>query len=366
MILPRYVSRRFTMTFLKVTMIISALIFLVEFVEHLRRYSDRASGLPEIITLTALQIPEALGGVLSIVFLLTSLTLFVSLARSSEMVIVRASGMSVIRLVMIPFGLAILFGIAYIALFHPIVSASKQKYESLKTELTTQAPTPLSISEGGIWLRQVSQSNTSVINAQRASADGSTLFAPVFHLFNANGQIKSRISSQSATLNGNLWYIENARVWNANENQRDIPQDIQSVEAIQIETNLTREQILDGFAPPDTISLWALPGFINQLENSGFAATRHRQYFQTTLATPLMFAAMVFIGAAVTSRHTRFGSVGIMILITVLCGFALYIFRNLASSLGSAGEIPVEVAAWSPPIAAILLVFALLLHLEDG
>ena len=47
-------------------------------------------------------------------------------------------------------------------------------------------------------------------------------------------------------------------------------------------------------------------------------------------------------------------------------GFTLYFVRNFAQILGENGQIPILLAAWAPPVAAILLPLGLLLHLEDG
>ena len=55
-----------------------------------------------------------------------------------------------------------------------------------------------------------------------------------------------------------------------------------------------------------------------------------------------------------------------MVLMAIGLGFTLYFIRNFAAILGENGQIPIVLAAWGPPIAAILLPLALLLHLEDG
>ena len=84
------------------------------------------------------------------------------------------------------------------------------------------------------------------------------------------------------------------------------------------------------------------------------------------LALPLLLAAMVMIGAGFTMRHARFGRTGLMVLLALMLGFAMYFIRNFAQVLGETGEIPVALAAWAPPVAAVLLSLGLLLHLEDG
>jgi lipopolysaccharide export system permease protein len=40
--------------------------------------------------------------------------------------------------------------------------------------------------------------------------------------------------------------------------------------------------------------------------------------------------------------------------------------KDFAETLGARGQIPLVIAAWTPPLAAILLALGLLLHLEDG
>ena len=72
------------------------------------------------------------------------------------------------------------------------------------------------------------------------------------------------------------------------------------------------------------------------------------------------------IAAGFTMRHARFGKTGQMVLLALAGGFSIFFLRNFAQVLGDNGQIPVYLAAWSPPVAAILLSLGLLLHLEDG
>ena len=135
---------------------------------------------------------------------------------------------------------------------------------------------------------------------------------------------------------------------------------------LYLPTALTSDEILESFAPPETVGFWDLGRFISQMEEPGFSGLRHRLFLQSELAKPALFAAMVLIGAAFALRPTRFGQTGVMILLAVLAGFALYFLKDFAESLGGRGQIPLLVAAWTPPVAAIMLAVALLLHLEDG
>ena len=84
------------------------------------------------------------------------------------------------------------------------------------------------------------------------------------------------------------------------------------------------------------------------------------------LAQPLLLSAMVLVAAGFTMRHARSGKTSSLVLLAVLSGFAIFFLRNFAQVLGDNGQIPIFLAAWAPPLAAIMMALGLLLHLEDG
>jgi lipopolysaccharide export system permease protein len=114
------------------------------------------------------------------------------------------------------------------------------------------------------------------------------------------------------------------------------------------------------------VSIWELPGFIDQLNQAGFSSRRHTVWFHMELARPLFLMAMVLVGAAFTMRHNRHGRTGLAVLMAILIGFGLYYIRNLAQILGDNGQLDPVLAAWAPPFASVFLAFGLILHMEDG
>ena len=134
----------------------------------------------------------------------------------------------------------------------------------------------------------------------------------------------------------------------------------------EIETHLTPENIQDSFGPPETLSFWALPKFISVLEKAGFSALRHRLYWHTQLAVPLLLCAMVLLAATFSLRPARRGGAGISVVCGVATGFLLYFLSDVVSALGVSARVPVVLAAWAPAIVSCLLGTAMLFHLEDG
>jgi len=365
MTLWRYVLRRFLWTLVAVQGVIVLLVALFGMVENLRRFAGGEAGMGGMVALTLLQSPEVLYAAFPLVLMLASLVTFLRLARTSELVVMRAAGISALRLIGIPMLAAVVLGFGFLAVVSPFVAASIKRGAALEDEVRGRDVSRLSVSPDGLWLRQAdADGGQTVIQAARANADGTRLDAVRLHRFDAAGQLTGRIEARAARLVPGSWDLSDALEWTRGADggfERSPPAATRA-----LATMLTSEQILESFSPPEMLSFWQLGRFITQMEDSGFSGRRHRLYLQSELAKPALFAAMVLIGAAFALRPSRFGQTGVMILLAVLAGFSLYFLKDFAESLGASGAIPLVVAAWIPPVAAILLALGLLLHLEDG
>jgi lipopolysaccharide export system permease protein len=175
----------------------------------------------------------------------------------------------------------------------------------------------------------------------------------------ANDRPLARVEAPRARLLPGQWVMEDAVAFNADRSAG--PR-----QAVLFPTELTPDRIENSFASPDTLSLWALPGFIEVLEAAGFSAVRHRLHFQTLLSLPVLAAAMALLAAGFSMRSARRGGVARMLAAGIAAGFALFVLDRIAGEFGEAGTLPVALAAWAPTLAGLLIALALLLHLEEG
>lgn len=365
MILHLYFARRFLWAFLTVFGVFAGIVLLIDIAEQLRRFGGQDIGLSRIVGLSALNVPETLYQILPLITILATLTLFLALARSSELVVTRAAGRSALRALIAPVILAFLIGIVAVAALNPIVAATQREYERRSNALKIGEERVLSISSEGLWLRQGDTDTQTVIHAQSANLDGTRLKNVRFVVIAQSGLPERRIDAATATLVDGAWELTEAKSWPLG-NSANPERESTTAETMSVPSDLTREQIRDSFGAPSAIAIWDLPDFISSLDRAGFSALGHRVWFQMELALPLMLVAMVLIGAGFTMRHTRFGKTGLMVLFAILLGFGMYFIRNFAQVLGENGQIPINLAAWAPPSAAILMSLGLLLHLEDG
>lgn len=365
MILSRYIAKRFFWAFTQVFGTFFAILLLIDTVEQLRRLSPQGLGAGAAVQLALLNTPTSLYRILPLIMVLAAILMFLALARSSELVIIRAAGRSAFRFLIAPIVVAMALGGVSVAVFNPIVAATQKQYDTAWARITQNGESAMSLTDEGLWLRQGGKDGQTVIHATRSNADGTELFGVTFHEFAPDGTPKMRIEAENAVLGQGAWRLGDAKRWDITTDNPE--RDAQILPAgSSLASNLTREGIRDSIGDPTAVPFWGLPSYINRLEQAGFSAKSYRVWYQMELAAPLLFGAMVLIGAAFCLRHARLGKTGVMVLAAVLCGFLMFFLRNFAQILGNNGQIPVGVAAWTAPIAALLIGLSLLVYLEDG
>ena len=365
MTLSRYIALRFLGLVGRVFLIFFGILILIDMIEQLRRFSGEGVGMAGAATLSLLNVPETLYRILPLIVIMAAIAMFIGLARSSELVVVRAAGRSGLRFLLTPLAVALAIGGVTVALFNPLVAATSKAYDERRADLSQGGGSVLSVADTGLWLRQGSEDGQTVIQAARANLDGTELYDATFVGFDSAGLPASRIEAETARLVEGAWELTGTKRWDLTAANPELLA-LRAGEPVRLPSDLTAERIRDSFGTPSAIAFWDLSAYIADLERAGFSAQAYRLWFQMELAQPLLMMAMVLIAAGFTMRPARFGGTGRMVLYAMLAGFAIFFLRNFAQALGETAQIPILVAAWSPPLAAILFSLGLLLHLEDG
>jgi lipopolysaccharide export system permease protein len=364
MILHRYFARRFLMTFLGVAGIFFLIMLFIDLVDQLRRFANTEATFVDLLALSLLNIPQGIYAILPLIMILSSITLFLSLSRSSEMVVTRAAGRSALRALLAPLTVALMIGLFALAILNPIVAGTSKEYEARDDALRDDGSV-LAIGSTGLWLRQGNAEGQTVIRAQSANLDGTQLTDVTFLTFTPDGGPSQRINAASAELVAGAWVLRDVKSWALQDATTPEAGAVTQPE-LSVPSTLTPDQIRNSFGTPSSIPIWELPAFIERLRTAGFSAQRHMVWFHTELATPIFLVSMVLIGASFTLRHQRGGRTGLMVMFAIILAFVIYFIRNFAQVLGENGQLPVLLAAWAPPLAAIGISMGFLLHNEDG
>ena len=341
--------------------VISGLVMLIDFVEVSRSVSGHADlGAARILGLMLMKSPAVILQLLPFVFLFGTLAAFIGLNRRSELIAMRAAGVSAWRFVFPAAGAALLIGVVTVTALHPAAASLDGLYERERARIRGGAGPAES---SAVWLREGDDNRQIVIRADSRNRATGRLNNVSFFVYtigeNGARNFQERIDAASAALSAGSWRLTDARGASVGQQAREYA-------SLDLPSSIGDDDAFNQFADPDSTPFWSLPNQIDRIEAAGFSASAHRLKLQQLLAMPLMFAAMTILAAAFSLRLMRLGDLARMSIAAVILGFAFFFINQFSAALGAAETIPPFLAAWLPPLLTALSAFTLLFYTEDG
>ncbi|KQS56381.1 LPS export ABC transporter permease LptG [Brevundimonas sp. Leaf363] len=342
--------------------VIASLVMLIDFVEISRGLgSDTDLSGVRILGLMFLKSPTVILQLLPFVFLFGTLAAFVGLNRRSELVAMRAAGVSAWRFVLPAAGAALAGGVLVITALGPAAAWGDGLFQRERARISGAVPG--TGRQEAVWLREGDDQRQMIIRAVRQDRASGRLLDATFFIYTTSPggerDFSERIDAKSATLSAGRWRLVDAV--GAQTGQRAV-----RYSTLDLPSSLADREAFQRFARPQSTSFWSLPGQITRVENAGFSSTAYRLRLQQLLATPLMFAAMSILAAAFSLRLMRLGDLVKMSVAAVVLGFAFFFVNQFSAAMGSAEVVPPFLSAWLPPVLTALAAFTLLFYTEDG
>jgi lipopolysaccharide export system permease protein len=355
----RYISRQFLVHFAIIMLILLGIMYLFDVVDMLRRAANHQhASLGLILSMSFMKLPFLGQTILSMGILFTAIYTCWKLNKTSELVVIRSFGISAWQFLSPMIICALAIGIFSTTVINPVSAIFLSKYNRLNSLYLQNTQDLVTVSKTGIWLRQPFEQGYALLHSAGFDKKQWQLNNVIVLFFDDENTFLRRMDSPVAYLRDGYWEIQQPIV--------NDKKGMQKLEAQKIPTALTSQKIEESFADPETISFWNIPEYIHIMEETGFPATRLYMHFHTLLAQPLLFAAMILLAATFSLRPPRFGGVATMIVLGVAAGFFIFFVESMLQAFGISQKIPVNLAAWTPSIVALLLGGSALLHLEDG
>lgn len=352
-----YLGARFVKSVAVVFFTIFGLIYMVDFVEMLRRAGDTPNASALLVAgLSLLRTPAVAEQVMPFAVLFGAMAAFINLTRKLELVVARAAGVSVWQFLAPPLVGALGIGLLAIGVYNPVAALMHQRANTIETDVFKGR---ISSGDTSLWIRQKSRDGQSILRAETSTESGLRLGVVTAYVFDPKGRFIERVDADRGAFVGGEWRLEHAVVTAPGVDPR-------LTEIYLLATNLAPSQVVQSFVDPESVPFWSLPRAAADTEGAGLDSVGYRLRFQSLLALPLLLVAMVLIAASFSLKLSRMGGVGVLVLGGVGAGFVLYVASKLVSDLGGAGVLSTPVAAWSPAIVANMLGALTLLNREDG
>ncbi len=359
--LGRYVIARVLGGVVVALIAVLASILLIDFVEQMRTVGTRTDISPlDALRLTLLKTPMLIEQTLPFVTLAGTMMAIIGLNRSSELVAMRAAGVSAWRFLTPAAFVGAALGFIAVTALNPLGAQLYREFEAEKDDALSAYTG--SGGDNGVWIRQGDRDGQVVIHADNVDASGATLRGATFMFFEARNdalRFARRMRVETAELRPGFWQLTN--VIEATPGGRPVRHS-----HLAIETSLDAAEMLNRFVTPASLSFWELPHFIADARAAGFAPTRYELKFQSLLAYPLLLAVMAGLGAAFSLQLQRLGNLARWGAAGVTIGLILFFYSQLAGAFAITQSVPTVVAAWSAPFAGMFIALAMVAFLEDG
>ncbi|MEP1443435.1 MAG: LPS export ABC transporter permease LptG [Hyphomicrobiales bacterium] len=355
-----YFAWIFLKAILQIILFISVLVFLIDFTEMLRRTSSILDvSASTVMFLSLIRTPSIMQQILPFAVLIGAMGSLFVLSKRLELVVARGAGVSVWQFMSPGFIVAAGLGVFATTVFNPGVGYLNEQARLLEGSVFNRDAKLLTGKESSVWLRKAGRSEDIILGAASALSDGSELIGVTMIRLNKRGKLIQRIDADSAHLDQDKWTLGKATVTGLKSQQKKL-------ERYSLQLDLTAEEVRDGFSKSTQRSFWSLPDLIEKARSADLPTNSYSLQFNTLLAQPFFFMAMMVIAATVSLRFIRSGNISGLVTAGIAAGFVLFVMRSLAEDLGSTGVVQPVLAAWLPTLLALVVGFTLLLHQEDG
>jgi len=365
--LNRYIAARVLLSIMLAFLIIMSIIMLVDFVETTRNLgSDTDASMLTILYITILNMPMLVEQTIPFVVLFGVMGAFFALNKHSELIVLRASGLSAWRFLKPAVFVTALLGIVWATAFNPFASLSQAKYKDVVRKVSAgDQPAQVSQAEQkSIWLREGDKDGYVVIHALSANIDTHVLLGVTFYTFDigssGNAVFSTRFDAAKAELSRNGYWELTDVIENESGKAPLKFATITRTTAISWGTLRMRSQTNRN--PP----FWRLRKEIKKAEMAGFDNTRLVMQWHKLLALPLTLAAMAVIAAGASLNLSREGGTLRLLIAGGALGFGVYFVDNLIAAFGETGTLPPAVAAWFIPLLVLSCGLVFLSWIEDG
>ncbi len=153
MTLALYFAKRFLVSFIRVFLGIVLLVLLFDFLTNLNRLNGIENQVWNALILSFLRTTTYLSLAMPLIIMLSTLAFSVSLSRSNEFIISRASGLSALRSIFSVLICAFILGLISIFILDPTAGRMIGYYDVKLDTLRSKKQSKVTINDNGYWMR---------------------------------------------------------------------------------------------------------------------------------------------------------------------------------------------------------------------
>lgn len=334
-LISRYVATQVAAAILLVLAVLAGLDLIIGFIDQTNNIEGRYT-LGPAAYYTLLALPTHIAQLLPFAVLIGCLAGLGSLATTSELVIMRSAGVSIMRIVWMALRPALVTAVFGLIIAEFIAPKCQQAAESYRAMLLQKKD--ISISEYGLWHREGNR----FVHFNAVQPNGELFGVSIFAL-DAQRHLESAAFAQRAIFQDDHWLLEDVRTTHIFSDHVESSAQSRARWDTQLSPQLLNILVLN----PVDLSISGLWRYVHFLKAQGSNTGQYELALWNKLLQPLAVISLVLVAASIIFGPQRQASMGTRVFTGLMIGI---VFRITQETLGPASLV----FGFAPILASLL------------
>jgi len=322
-IFQKYIAKTILLSTMMVLFVLLGLYSFMDFVGELNDLGKGHYQMMDVLAYMVLSMPKRIYELLPIAALLGSVLGLGSLASQSELVVMRAAGISIQQInkaVMI-----VALFLMFIAVFVGEVIRPPAEHYAREIQTTAKSGEIARGSEDGFWIRDGLHFN----HIGRILPNGNFADLSIYE-FDQYDRLRIATKAAEASYEDDGWILSNVV-------QSLLDEDgvkTRTIDHARWKSELSPEMVDIVIVPAEFLPVWSLLDYINYLDDNHQSVEQYQMAFWMKVMMPISSAVMVFLAVPFIFGPLRSSPMGGRILVGALVGIAFHLFNQSFQHIG--------------------------------
>ena len=313
------------------------------------------NGEAELWRYVSLRVPLLVSRFLPFSVLLGTLIAFVGLNQHSEIVSMKAAGISAHQL-LAPLMIASTFIAVATFIFNETIMVKAARQVTAWSDNDYRPVPPESGIVSNVWILD----GEDLVRARHVGGQGKDFHAEGLSIFDRTGGKLTRIiEAEHAEPQTGAWRLEQVKIY---DSTMSVVRTVPEMTALQ---GVEPDRLLLARIDPDQTDYFTLKENIAQLERAGRPSAEAQAGLAHKISGPMSTILMPLLAALAAFGLARSGQVLLRATIGMALGFAYFIADNFSLAMGNVGVYPPLLAAWAPFFLFLLIGETVLIQSEE-
>jgi len=339
--LDRYISREFVKLLLLIIISLVGLYLVVDFFERIRMFLSNHATFLQILSYFTFEIPMIVSLMLPVAVLLASLLTFGILSKNSEIIAMKANGVSLYRSAFPIITITIFICVFAFFLNEFLTPYTNQKAKHIKLIEVQKREKLGFFKQNQIWFR----SKDGIYNFNMFDPKTGTLKGIKINYLDRGMILTKRLDAKRAQWKKGTWIFYDVLI------TRFSPGKLPTIERAKSQIiNLPETPSDFMMVQKDTgeMGYFELRKYIKNVQSEGYDAVQYMADMYGKIAFSLVSLILAVIGVSFSLRKSeRSGGISQSIAVGIIIGFSYWIVYAFSLSLGRSGTLPPLLAAWA-------------------